>query len=1255
MTQEEPTTKKTGKKYWKWAGITLASLFVLLLLMVVAVYLVLRAGTFSQSAVEKINPITSVFGLTITKLGRASIDVFGHIEINDLALHWEDAQQGNADLSAKLIRVDYSLQDLLDNVVILELIQLEKINIKASLKAQPEQTVASESEPMPLSELEALFIHPPLDISLHKLAINDVSFDLTLENPDATQQLSGKLNALEFGMNWDNETLGLSNKLVLDPQDNKWNISQSVNNTRSTIAFAPAINSVLKFKVDYPDNHWQIDLLDLNQNIVLREFSFTEQAEGKETTTLLADTLSLELLTKSDNNEPVKQGVGLENIRPFALTTVVKSNAENSRFKLAAPHTPEVSADLNNYLLLNLKTQVASLFPLQLRSGFNLTETLQNPVLNYTDADNALDLKKTHINLKTSGEVRVKDQQIADINNQTELVVNGEAVKLKSQNPNEGIRLQFKPSLVLNSHVLLPDLNKLDALSSNVDLGLKLDSVDVTQYHDKSKESYKIKSNVITTKLNFANNNINAITDLELVRADIAQLNKPIDLKQNLKVQTDIQAEQGQVNTDLMLNGKPLLNALLKFTNRPNKFRLAHDIKLDLPLWLKQIHASASALDDIGYNRIALSGESELSHGAENIQNANMDKLEQWPVSGQGKIRIQQISAPKTENGIKLTAPLYVQYDLDKTERYKANLTVNSKGIQAPPLLQPLPIALKSNNTFNWPLKAGSFNGEISLANESHLNYDLSLKDQPGRIKLGGQLKLIADVGLKEYLADLMPLQEVGKLTIALKPDVTVSHKNKSLLDFQMEKPEDIGLDASLDLKVEQDAANPGKTLVLKAPLKVNENLQWHKGALNSVTQYEIGQLAIPEQLALANIKGGVELNTQGGTDPSSLHVKLMASDGEIKISQDQNSLSVGKAVTPMNFEAFVDKKDKTIMLNSVSYDQANGLLRLDAGGTLTTDGTFAQLNVLLQSDLNKQQLSELGYTTKGRIGLPLAINFSNNSEVSLNGDLSFDNLSVTGEELDLKAIDGKLLLSEELIMKDNQFAFSYLLDTDPFQRVDFSRIQPYLNAENILKFENIHFGNISVGPGMLNMALKQNLLQIQRMDMDAYDGQVLAQFNLDMRPGEQSFGLLSRIKGLDTGKLLGTNVQAKSKQKGVLTTRSAINFKLADRLMEGNIDVSEINQSLLLQFLEFADPDHKDEQIETVRSALRFSYPESVSVEMLSGLMNISVSISSLPAPLKIRGLPLTPLIQQQAEELQNALNTIPLKTKTELLGIKQ
>ena len=222
-------------------------------------------------------------------------------------------------------------------------------------------------------------------------------------------------------------------------------------------------------------------------------------------------------------------------------------------------------------------------------------------------------------------------------------------------------------------------------------------------------------------------------------------------------------------------------------------------------------------------------------------------------------------------------------------------------------------------------------------------------------------------------------------------------------------------------------------------------------------------------------------------------------------------------------------------------------------------------------------------------------------------------------------------------------FSFSYLLTPETFQRVDFSRVAPHLARRDGLVIQEFAWRDLTFGPLQATLPLQQNLLRIQSFSLHALDGVWSGEFYLDLNPEGWRLGLLSRVSQVDLRPLLPTTLAGT--EAAPINARVAVEFDFTRRLLEGRIDLTEVTRVQFLQLMDLIDPDQRDAQMATLRSALRIAQPEWVTAQMQDGMLELSVSLARLSAPLRVRGLPLSPIIERFAAELVALPQTLPME----------
>lgn len=501
------------------------------------------------------------------------------------------------------------------------------------------------------------------------------------------------------------------------------------------------------------------------------------------------------------------------------------------------------------------------------------------------------------------------------------------------------------------------------------------------------------------------------------------------------------------------------------------------------------------------------------------------------------------------------------------------------------------------------------------------------------------EIKLSVQTGAVQYPPLLQPL--AFNLQLASLLNATLTQLNSSLqlelnqqplVDWQLkldDQPQQLALNSQLQLQLNPELKQHLAELASLDPLgslKLNKHLELtllHPA--NSLQALDLSQQQDLQVQWLLNATGnGIPPYPVEGTDSISIHPDALLfplhSSGQLRlVNKGQN----------------LDLQDLVLKMGSWLEQQINGQLALN--------GQTAQIQGNTHLEPRQNLLSGLDLSTSGYLKLPWQVTLVDGEVFSVKATADFHDFSLHLPNLLLEELNGQLKLDQELILTpQGSVAFRYLITPEAFQRVDFNRVEPYLERSRNLRFKQLQLGEQSIGPLDTNLLLQQNLLRLQQFSLKLFDGDMVGQFYLDATPAAWRIGLLSRVTRLDLRRLLpATRVGGYAP----VSARLAVEFDLNQRLLEGRIDITDINRTQLLQLLDMIDPDHLDPQMNTVRSALRLAHPRWIRVEMEYGLMNLAFGLSLFAEPLHVRGLPLSQIIERFGEEILTLADQLPLE----------
>ncbi|MBE0507347.1 MAG: hypothetical protein IBX50_11625, partial [Marinospirillum sp.] len=746
------------------------------------------------------------------------------------------------------------------------------------------------------------------------------------------------------------------------------------------------------------------------------------------------------------------------------------------------------------------------------------------------------------------------------------LVFNADDLQLDTQ-------LQHQLNTTLSGEINLLDL-LLDQLLLDVALLQRLDEVQL-QLADEQYQigQTELQLNALSQPLS-KEGTLDADLQLTVKQLQSQLSDQPLDIKQQLQLQLQQDLSSAQLLAQLQLNQLDLLDLKLQLENLPQQLSLMPQLQLNLPTKLAGIFPAAEPLLQLGDLKLDLEGQTRVQHQQNLIEALASNELVAQ-LSNQYQLQISQLPGTAVDQGLVLQHPLDINLQLHSP--YPAiqpdiKLSVQSGGVQYPPLLQPLPFNLQLATLLNGALTQLTTDLQLALNNQPLIDWQLTLDDQPQKLSLDSRLNLNLNPELKDYLAELAPLDPLGRLQLNKHLELTLLHPATSVQTLDFTQQPDI-------------------------------QAEWI-------------------------------LNTTGKGIPA------------FKVEDtDSVSINLDALIFPLHLSGQARLLDNgtNLALQNLWLKSGNGWLEQQLHGQLALDGQTAQISGNTRITPNKDLLDGLDIATSGHLQLPWRITLVDGEIFSLNATADFHDLSLQLYDFSVEGLNGQIKLDQELLLTpDGDIAFRYLLTPEAFQRVDFNRMEPYLGESRDISFKQLKIGELSIGPLHATLPIQQNLFRLQQFNLGLFDGDMTGQFYLDATPGAWRIGLLSRITRLDLRQLLPvTRVGGYAP----VSARTAIEFDLNQRLLEGRIDITDINRTQLLQLLDIIDPDHLDPQMNTVRSALRLAHPRWISAEMEYGRMHLTFGLSLFAEPLRVRGLPLSQIIERFGEETLILTDQLPLE----------
>ncbi|MDQ7015961.1 MAG: hypothetical protein Q9N68_06250, partial [Gammaproteobacteria bacterium] len=806
------------------------------------------------------------------------------------------------------------------------------------------------------------------------------------------------------------------------------------------------------------------------------------------------------------------------------------------------------------------------------------------------------------------------------------------------------LHLVFQPQGQLSLNGNLSELSKpLESLYFEFEQNFLIERFELQQQREE-------KGKVETTRLakqqavfsgEYKKGHIQLQGELVQQQLQLPQLKKWVNTKQLVHLSSDVALTKPQLEIQFFLQDQQLLALNISAENTENSLMLKPDLMLYVRQNLLAYSDLAKPLDQFGGQKIELQAEVKLQHQQQNIQSADFSRFMQWPASVEGQMSLTQLSQPKQKNSSIYKQPINVSFFLKKEGRYQVEWQLKAPQLKLAELKRAIALEWQNSSEFQWPLQQSSIKGSLSLDQNPVLSYQLELSDLEKEAKISATLDLTLDPKWRRYHSSLAQLDQLGRSDFNWNLHATLQHRKPNLLSLLAEDLSQGQIQLQSNIRVKQRSR--GTLLQFKQPLELKQQLNWSGRGLELASQFTAGHLKVNNLFKTKNVQAQLQLATDVVPIPKKAQLTLTA-DAESLIFKD--GFETAALLFPVRLSAKGRQTGQQLVLDELNLNLSKKLLQLEMSANFNSQNKSGQASGLLQSYLRPHLLHQPALSGAGRVALPWQLSLEEGQRASLEAEMTFTDFALSLDQMALNNINGSLKIAEELQLNDDStVGFRYLLHVDPFQRVDYSRVQPQLLSRQNLSIERVQQGRYQAGPLHASLGLEQNLLQLQQFDLALYGGFITGQFYLDATPGNWKIGLLSRLSQINLQPLLAEDSVYKDSPQNPISARTALEFDLKRRLLEGRVDISDISREQLLQLLELFDPNYEDEQLAKIRAAVQIAYPEWLALKMQKGLLDLELSLSLIPGTLRVQNLPLSPILERFAGEALNHIEALPLQ----------
>ena len=1205
----KPAPVPPPKRNRRWLAGLLLALVLLPLVLVSGMYLVLRSPLLESQIWPRLQPIIAEESGFQVDLDRLRIDLLRGMHIEGLEARQIDSRGDCDNLRVTLdsFTVDMRPLALLRSVLNVDRLAVQGLHVHGCMTLDATDADVDEDDPAPfdleaeLNEMLALLDDPDMAIHLHSIELNDFRADIELRMPEDHLRLTwhGQWD-LQSAFHWAEDRLSgeVTTRLASHAPIH---LHQDGPDEQLAVQLTPQTEGTLGWSLHrtHRDGPWELTLSPLQMQFGLSDVDIhLEDADMK----LAMQWPQYDLQVGGDTEEHGRLHLIFAENWPLRVDLLSTSRLPVANMELVGEEPGHLRTTLDHRLTLQASGDIDVLLPTTERLALDLDSTQGFTGFSLIPLDKALAHER--------------------------IVMNDARLLVQAARMDE--RLDGQPG----QDVLL----EIELTVDQLDSPFLIPMVDVYS-------------------------------------------------QSQLRVQQDLR--QAEWTGQVLLDELPLVRGSLMMTNHSHQLLLQPDMVFHIPQVLGDYLPDGEDHYTYGDLRMTLAGDAMWKHGEADLLEADFEQLDTWELTATLTSVLTQTARPRDlDEALILDRPLRMNVDVRSSQPanvHHVDLTLHSDAFQYPPLLKPVPFAMAAQTRIENEGTMIRQEGSVRFNNLDFMAWDGYLDDsQAGMAEMKGNMRLHANAEWVDFLEDMEGVADLGAIDINQSFTMFLRHPHSSLMEIDPEL-EDLQIRIISEGTLAQ--VDQAKTAPIQMPeiMQLRQAIDWTTSAISGHGDFQIPTLRWPEdemqldgmdvhwtmtgddgfEPVVIDMKGTYAQDrislpdetvegfyadwevTMELTEPLPTQMKMVADARRFEMrfpDADPPEMDLTALTFPMNLQTHTsfDETGETLTIHSATMTLPNnwfeGTLTGEMG--LVTDTALFQGTMLIKP--HDGMMEDL--KASGEVFIPWQLSMPDAEQVSFSAQAQFSELSLNLPDAGMSGMNGQISLSQELEFRpDDRLAFSYLITPEAFQRVDYRRVEPYLDSRQDFSIREMRVDDLTIGPLYATLPIEQNQMRLQHFTLHMLDGDLAGHFYLDMTPGAWRIGLLSRMTGVDIRQMLPDTLAGT--EYAPVGARMAVEFDFNQRLLEGRIDMTDISRAQLLQLMDVMDPDQRDPQLSNARSALRVAHPLWVSVDMQQGLMNLSLGLSIFRDPIHVRGLPLSPIIERFGEEALAFPDTLPLE----------
>ena len=380
---------------------------------------------------------------------------------------------------------------------------------------------------------------------------------------------------------------------------------------------------------------------------------------------------------------------------------------------------------------------------------------------------------------------------------------------------------------------------------------------------------------------------------------------------------------------------------------------------------------------------------------------------------------------------------------------------------------------------------------------------------------------------------------------------------------------------------------------------------------------------------------------------------------GSISLEQEGESTFKGfKFLLPFKADFNAQKEGNShFTLKELTASFSDSMLKLvaEATGDSKAQNFQTQGTMILQIPHPISLLP--AQTIEGRIEIPWTLAVYHGSAIHFEGLMNILNVnwskSPTKESpssVKVIGLSGKIPVSEQLTWTGKTLKFTELISQNPFERVDFDRLQPMIYDSDQISLQEIRFEEKSYGPLQGFFSMRQNRVFAHKFDFKLGTGNSFGEMYFDLYPSNLQLGVLARMTGLNLHEVLPEKYLAHARKKGdsktgdsksgdskneIVSGRSGLVIQLNSGTVNGRVDVTEIGRKQLMTLINIVDPQYENQQMNRARFALGIASPSSIQMSFQQGYMDMGFRLDgAIKQDFALRGIPISSWVSSAKAE---------------------